>query len=71
MKGFHVAALREDKKVTLGWCKAWENGWCQHTNESGHRWRKRYMRMTDQNGLQVGGIRWTLRDHNEHEWMLT
>ena len=41
-------------------------------SESGSKWRKRCMRMTDRNGLQVV---WAMRmagvNHNEREWIVT
>ncbi|KAK8372180.1 hypothetical protein O3P69_013569, partial [Scylla paramamosain] len=39
-------------------------------NESGSKWRKRCMRMTDRNGLQVvWAIRMAGRNQNEREWV--
>ncbi|XP_063877492.1 uncharacterized protein LOC135109778 [Scylla paramamosain] len=41
-------------------------------NESGSKWRKRCMRMTDRNGLQVvWAIRMAGRNQNEREWVVT
>ena len=41
-------------------------------NESGSKWRKRCMRMTDKSGLQVvWGMRMAGRDQNEREWVVS
>ena len=41
-------------------------------NESGNKWRKRCMRMTERNGLQVvWGMRMAGRNQDKHEWIVT